>query len=216
MERVRIGADGTSYFYAFTDPINTQVDGTCISLGNGIRGFMTATNQNPPIAIGRANQGHLLQMVKNSSTQLGSITTDGTNVAYTTTSDRRIKHGIETLGGMTGYLEEINFVKFQMSTDYNEDATDDYHVGVIADELQEVLPFLVFGEKDAVDEAGNIIPQTVNYVGLTPIIGRALQTEIAHRRELQEENRVLKLQMAAVLAKLELVVDTDESATTQG
>ena len=47
--------------------------------------------------------------------------------------------------------------------------------GVLAHELQEVVPYAVTGEKDEVDNKGNIKIQNVDYSKLTPILIKAIQ-----------------------------------------
>jgi hypothetical protein len=59
--------------------------------------------------------------------------------------------------------------------------------GVIANELQEVVPYLVSGTKDALDANGKIIPQTVDYGQLTPILIKALQEQDIKLKELQKQ-----------------------------
>jgi hypothetical protein len=49
--------------------------------------------------------------------------------------------------------------------------------GVKAHELQQVLPYLVSGKKDEVDKDGKLIPQTVDYGKLTPILVKAIQEQ---------------------------------------
>ena len=49
--------------------------------------------------------------------------------------------------------------------------------GFMAHELQSVLPYIVTGQKDAVDSNGKIIPQTVDYSKLTPILVKAIQEQ---------------------------------------
>jgi hypothetical protein len=49
--------------------------------------------------------------------------------------------------------------------------------GFMAHELQSVLPYIVNGQKDAVDSNGKIIPQTVDYSKLTPILVKAIQEQ---------------------------------------
>lgn len=52
--------------------------------------------------------------------------------------------------------------------------------GIMAHELQEVITYLVSGKKDAVDSNGKILPQTVDYGQLTPILIKALQNKISN------------------------------------
>ena len=49
--------------------------------------------------------------------------------------------------------------------------------GFMAHEIQAVLPYLVTGRKDEVDESGQPIVQRVNYAKLAPILLRAIQQQ---------------------------------------
>jgi hypothetical protein len=47
--------------------------------------------------------------------------------------------------------------------------------GVIAHELAEIMPYAVHGEKDAIDEKGNIVYQGVDYSKIVPSLIKAVQ-----------------------------------------
>jgi hypothetical protein len=47
--------------------------------------------------------------------------------------------------------------------------------GLIADEVQPIVPIAVTGEPDAVDEDGNIEAQQMDYSKLVPLLTAALQ-----------------------------------------
>ena len=88
-----------------------------------------------------------------SSTERGSITTNGSATAYNTTSDYRLK---ENILPMTGALATVQALK---PVTYTWKESGDNSQGFIAHELQAVVPDCVTGEKDAVetytDEEGN-------------------------------------------------------------
>lgn len=58
---------------------------------------------------------------------------------------------------------------------YKSDPEKIKRVGFIADELQEVAPFAVVGNRDAVDENGEPIYQNIKYAALVPDLVAALQ-----------------------------------------
>ncbi len=58
---------------------------------------------------------------------------------------------------------------------YKSDPEKIKRVGFIADELQEVAPFAVIGNRDAVDADGNPIYQNIKYAALVPDLVAALQ-----------------------------------------
>jgi hypothetical protein len=80
-----------------------------------------------------------------SSTERGSITTNGSATAYNTSSDYRLK---ENILPMTGALATVQALK---PVTYTWKESGDNSQGFIAHELQAVVPDCVTGEKDAVE-----------------------------------------------------------------
>lgn len=103
-------------------------------------------------------------------TIVGSISCTTTNTAYNTTSDYRLKeNAIDYKNG----LECINKIKVK---EYNfKIEKNKKFVGSFAHELQEVIPNAVTGEKDAVDDNGNIKAQGVDFSALVPYLIQAVQ-----------------------------------------
>ena len=98
------------------------------------------------------NDGAIVAFFKDGST-VGSISVSGSNVAYNTSSDYRLK---ENITPMTGALAKVALLK-PVTYKWKVDGSDGE--GFIAHELAEVVPQCVLGEKDAVetytDEDGN-------------------------------------------------------------
>jgi hypothetical protein len=94
---------------------------------------------------------------------------------------------------MTGALAKIAQLKPCTYT-WKEDGTDGQ--GFIAHELQAVVPDCVTGEKDAVDEDGNIKPQGVDTSFLVATLTSAIQ-------ELKAELDTQATKIAELEAKLE-------------
>ena len=63
--------------------------------------------------------------------------------------------------------------------------------GFIAHEVDEVFPDAITGEKDAVDDEGNIQPQQMDYGRITPLLVKAIQ-------EQQEQIELLKEKISAL------------------
>ena len=103
------------------------------------------------------------------SSQAGSITVSGSNTAYNTSSDYRLK---ENVTPMTTGLEKISALK-PVTYDWITDKSEGE--GFIAHELQAVIPHAVTGEKDAVDADGNPILQGVDYSKIVVHLVAALQ-----------------------------------------
>jgi len=100
---------------------------------------------------------------------VGSIYTNGSATTYATSSDYRLKHSATP---MTTGLETISALK---PVTYKWNVDDSNGEGFIAHELQEVIPFAVTGEKDALDEEGNIKPQGVDYSKIVVHLVAAIQ-----------------------------------------
>ena len=80
---------------------------------------------------------------------VGSISTNGSSTAYTTSSDYRLK---ENIVPMTGALDKVALLK-PVTYKWKVDGSDGQ--GFIAHELQEVVAGCVTGEKDAVETYTN-------------------------------------------------------------
>jgi Chaperone of endosialidase len=104
---------------------------------------------------------------------IGSITTTAAATAYNTTSDARLKRAVETL---TGALERVRALR---PVSYRWHVDDSPGVGFLAHEVQAIAPEAVTGEPDAVDEAGQIVPQQMDLSRLVPWLTAALQETLA-------------------------------------
>jgi len=105
-----------------------------------------------------------------------------TGVQISTGSDYRIKNEI-------GLLENgLDTIKLMRPIEYTEKEginSDVIRQGFIAHEMQAIMPSIVNGNKDDVDEDGEINPQSIYYAGLTPILIKAVQ-ELTARIEALE------------------------------
>ena len=97
-------------------------------------------------------------------------------------SDRRAKSNLKPYVGALETLANLDVYEYNIATSLSRE------IGVIADELQEAIPYLVNGEKDDVYENGNPKYQTVSYSKMVPILVAAIQ-------ELQNEVKELKSQI---------------------
>ena len=105
-------------------------------------------------------------------TYVGAINTNGSSTFYTTASDYRLKQDLKEYNG----LDLISKIK---TYDYQWKSDNTRSFGVIAHELQEIIPQAVNGEKDGKDMQG------VDYSKLVPILVKAIQ-------ELKQEIEILK------------------------
>ena len=107
-----------------------------------------------------------------------SFNSDRTAVNYNTTSDYRLKEDYKDFNGLD-VTSKIKVYDFKWKNkDYRS-------YGVIAHELNEVVPSAVTGDKDGDDM------QAVDYSKLVPLLLKSIQ-------ELKEENLALKARVGAL------------------
>ena len=148
---------------------SANINGSLIGTSANMSGNITATSANI--------NGSLIGISANMS---GNVTA----ATFNTTSDYRIKTNIEKLDSNTIVnLSKINPVS------YHNILTNKNEYGFIAHELQQTLPLLVMGEKDGPDY------QSVNYIGLIPLLVKEIQNMKQNEKELTKkiDNFELKL-----------------------
>jgi hypothetical protein len=119
-----------------------------------------------------SNNGQLMRFNNSGAVQIGSITTNGSSTSFNTTSDYRLKEDLKDFNG----LDLVSKIK---TYDYEWKSNKSRMYGMVAHELQEVIPYAVLGQKDAEEM------QQVDYSKLVPILVKAIQ-------ELKAEIDILK------------------------
>ena len=117
---------------------------------------------------GTSSQPHMY--FNNANGDVGSIDTSGTATAYNTSSDYRLKENEVTLSDGITRLKNLKPYRFNFKSD--KDKTLD---GFFAHEVAEVVPEAITGEKDAVDDDGNMIRQGIDHSKLVPLLVKAVQ-----------------------------------------
>lgn len=110
------------------------------------------------------------QAFTNSSNSIaGSISHNtSSTIGFNTSSDYRLKEDFRDFNGLD-ILSNIKFYDFKWKEE------DKRMHGVIAHELEPLIPLAVSGIKDAIDKEGNIVAQGVDYSKIVPILGKAIQ-----------------------------------------
>jgi hypothetical protein len=159
---------------------------------NGMMVLNANTNQN------WSSNWHEFIYFRNQGNNIGSIigSNGGNMVSFNTSSDYRLKTDFKGYNG----LDLVNKIK---TYDYVWKRDSSRMYGFVAHELQEVIPYLVSGTKDAVDADGKIIPQSVDYSKLTPILVKAIQ----------EQDIIIKVQIEKLI-KLSKEKDSIEKRLT--
>ena len=111
-----------------------------------------------------ASNAYFLFFRKSNGNGIGSIQRAGLTdaVLFNTTSDYRLKEDYKQING----IEKLSLIKVY---DFKWKGLNDRMDGVIAHELQEILPYAVSGIKDGLDYQG------VDYSKLVPILIKSIQ-----------------------------------------
>nr|WP_314866987.1 tail fiber domain-containing protein [uncultured Flavobacterium sp.] len=172
------------------DATSAYIESTAAD-NNGLMILNANTNQN------WAAGWHELLMFQNQGTTIGHITgINASSVSYNTTSDYRLKTDFKNYSG----LDLVNKIQ---TYDYAWKSDSSRMFGVMAHELQAVLPYAVTGKKDAVDANGKIIPQAVDYSKLTPILVKAVQEQDLKLKEQQKQIDALMQRLGQLETKKE-------------
>ena len=116
------------------------------------------------------NSNNCLNFFNASGAYVASISINASTVSYGTGSDYRLKEDLKTFNG----LEKLSAIKVY---DFKYRAEGDRMEGVIAHELQEVIPYAVSGHKDELDNQGNIKIQNVDYSKIVPVLIKSIQEQ---------------------------------------
>lgn len=116
----------------------------------------------------------------------GSITVaSSSSVSFNTTSDHRLKEDAEIIEDALVQIGALRPYNYKWKSDGSHDT------GFFAHELQDVLPHVVTGSKDKVDEGGNPVYQQVDYSRLVPLLVKGIQELMEEVDDLNERLTVL-------------------------
>ena len=119
----------------------------------------------------------------------GTISISSTATAYNTSSDYRLKENVVSISDGITRLKTLKPSRFNFKTDAS--TTVD---GFLAHEVSSIVPEAITGEKDAVDDKGEIDPQQIDQSKLVPLLTAALQEAITKIETL--ETKVAALEAA--------------------
>jgi hypothetical protein len=169
-----------------------QINGLLTTYGNGTHTIQDSNPSDTGSRIGLKvisgtynavsdSTSKMIRFESGNNTEIGYIIRNGgTTISYVSSSDRRLKEDYKEFNAM----DMINRIKIY---DFKWKDSDYRGYGAIADELQEVIPSIVSGEKDAVYEDDKIHPQGVDYGKLTPVLLKAIQELKAEIDELKNK-----------------------------
>jgi len=131
-------------------------------------------------------------------------------------SDRRLKQNIQSYSDGLESVLRINPVTYQYNSVYKTLDTGETYVGVIAQEVQEVAPYMInekpFGQVVEEDENGQerIVKQGTNYLtfdssALTYMLINAVKEINGKYEELRTKNETLENKINELLSKMEML-----------
>jgi hypothetical protein len=118
---------------------------------------------------------------------VGSITTNASATAYSTSSDYRLKENVVSVADGITRLQQLKPSRFNFIADPNKTVD-----GFLAHEVQDVVPEAITGKKDDVDADGNPKYQGIDQSKLVPLLTAALQEAIGRIETLEAEVAALK------------------------
>lgn len=118
--------------------------------------------------------------------EVGYIYSTNSTTNLQNISDYRLKENVVSITGAIDKIDQLNPVNFDW---VRGDGNDN---GFLAHELKEILPMAVHGEKDEVDDNGDPVYQSVNYMALIPILTAALKE--ANDKIKSLETRIIALE----------------------
>ena len=121
-----------------------------------------------------------LQEYFNPNGAVGKIQTSASATIFNTSSDYRLKEDLKDFNG----LDKVSNIKVY---DFKWKIDGKRSYGVLAHELQEVIPDAAAGEKDLVNEDGSINPQGVDYSKIVPILIKSIQELETRVKELENK-----------------------------
>jgi hypothetical protein len=124
--------------------------------------------------------GKIVSFVTN-GTENGDITEAAGGINYNSNSDYRLK---ENEVPLSDGLERLNKLKpYIFNFKSNKDTKVD---GFFAHEVQEIVPNVISGEKDAINDDGSIKAQKIDLAKLVPLLVAAVQ-ELSQKNEALEK-----------------------------
>ena len=107
--------------------------------------------------------------------QVGTITSTGGGTNYNSASDYRLKENVNYDWDATTRLKQLKPARFNWINDETNTLID----GFLAHEVEDVVSHAVRGTKDAVDENGDVEPQSIDQSKLVPLLVKAIQEQQA-------------------------------------
>jgi len=169
---------------------NTVVLGNSSITNTYLRGTVAIDNTNPSVNLDVNGNGRFRSVGSGTYSTALNLTSDGT--LTTSTSDIRMKTNIENLNKALEKISKLRGVSFN----WKNEPEGQKHLGFIAQEVEEVIPELVF--TNPVDGYKGI-----NYPEITAVLTEAMKEQQTQINKLKSENEDLKNRLDAIEQRLD-------------
>ena len=134
-----------------------------------------------------SNNNRITMTFEGNGTATGDIRLNGSTTSYNSYSDYRLKENVVPLTDPITRLKTLKPYRFNFIA--SPEITLD---GFFAHEVSPAVAEAVGGEKDDVDNDGNVIPQALDMAKLVPLLTASLQEAITKIETLEQENIALR------------------------
>ena len=166
-EQMRIDAAGNLLVGTTSDALS-GTDAGFVFKADGNASFVTGTGV---MYMRRTTSDSVhIKFRSTANASVGQISSDGSNTTYSTSSDYRLKENVIYDWDATARLKQLKPARFNFLQGNTE--TQD---GFLAHEVQSIVPTAVEGIKDAVDENGQVDPQSIDHSQLVPLLVKTIQ-----------------------------------------
>lgn len=167
---------------------NTVVANAIFVVGNGVvsedaSGNVTATSRSNALEI--------------YSDKINLLTDTYLKGTLLTSSDERLKTDVNVIDDALDKILKLHGItyKWDKSLDFNKNASDKTQYGVLAQEIEKVMPDLV--------SEGNGGYKVVNYIGIIPVLIEAVKSQQQEIDSLKSENQQLQSNYEDLLKRIE-------------
>lgn len=117
--------------------------------------------------------------------------------AYANTSDYRLKTNIKPISYGLNTILNLAPINYALN-----ESPDKSEIGFLAHEVKELIPEIVYHEKDQIDKEGNPVYQSMQYGMLTPVLVKAIQEQQSIIETLQSQLVSVLQELADIKSKL--------------
>ena len=169
------GSSGSSSPFTATTTNNVTDYGLGVSPTIHYKMGIYSNAMQATLQLGRQTDGILRTLIEfyseTTNNYVGSIKIDGSQTAFSTSSDYRLKENVNYTWDATTRLKQLKPARFSYINDQTHNMVD----GFLAHEVQPVVPNSVSGFHNEVDDEGNAVMQGIDHSKLVPILVKTVQ-----------------------------------------